>query len=75
MPYPDRNNSKWAWLIVACLGARWGTPKWPWDNGGHHGLKVCLVLILFVFCVLFYIGAVAIVTENRLRSIINDNFL
>jgi hypothetical protein len=32
------------------------------------------VLILLVFCVLFYVDAIAVVTENRLRRIINDNF-
>jgi hypothetical protein len=26
-------------------------------------------------CVLFYMDAIAVIAENRLRSIINDNFL
>jgi hypothetical protein len=76
MPFPDRNDSKWSWLIVVCLGAGWGAPRrWPWDNGGCHGSKMCLALILLVFCVLFYVDTIAVVTENRLRSIIYDNFL
>jgi hypothetical protein len=75
MPFLDRNNSKWSWLIVVCLDARWGAPRWPWDNGGRNGWKVCLALVLLVFCVLFYVEAVTTAAENRLRSIINDNFL
>jgi hypothetical protein len=27
-----------------------------------------------VFCVLFYVDIIAVITENRLRSIINDDF-
>ncbi len=46
-----------------------------WDNGGRHGWKVCLVLILLVFCVLFQVDGIAVVAENKLRSIINDNIL
>jgi hypothetical protein len=72
MPFSGRNSSKWSWLIDVCLGAIWGAPRQPWDNGGCHGWKVCLALILLVFCVLFYMDAVALVAENRLRSIIND---
>ena len=37
MPSPDRNDSEWSWLIVVCLGAGWGAPKRPWDDGGRHG--------------------------------------
>jgi hypothetical protein len=33
------------------------------------------MLSFLVFCVLFYLEAIAVVTENRLRNIINDNFL
>ncbi len=72
MPFPGRNNSKWSWLIVVCLGAGWGARR-PWDNGGRHGCKVHLVLILLVFCVLFYMDAITAIAENRLRSIINYN--
>ncbi len=75
MPSPDRNNSVCSWLIVVCLGARWGAPRRPWDNSGCHGWKVCLVLVLLLCCVLFYVEAIVVVTENRLRSIINDNLL
>ncbi len=27
-----------------------------------------------MFCVLFYVDAIAVIAEHRLRSIINDNF-
>jgi hypothetical protein len=37
--------------------------------------KVCLGIILLVFCVLFFVDAITVVTKKRLRSIINDNFL
>jgi hypothetical protein len=74
MPSPDRNDSKCSWLIVVCLGAKWVAPRRPWDDGGCHGRKVCLALILLAFCMPFYVEAIAVVAENRLRSIINDNF-
>ncbi len=70
MPFPGRNDSKWSWLIDVCLGTRWGAPRRPWDDGGRHGWKVCLALILLVFCVLFYVDMIAAIAENRLRSII-----
>ncbi len=75
MPFPGRNDSEWSWLIDVCLGTGWGAPRRPWDDGGHHGWKVCLVFILLVFCALFYMDAIAIIAENRLKSIINDDSL
>jgi hypothetical protein len=36
MPFHDRNNSKWSWLIVVCLGAGWGHQGGR-EDGGHHG--------------------------------------
>jgi hypothetical protein len=76
MLFPGKNNMKWSWLIVLCLGAGWGAPRQPWDDGGHHDLKVVWHLVfLLVFCVLFYADAIAFIAENRLRSIINDNSL
>jgi hypothetical protein len=75
MPFPDRNDSEWSLLIVVCLGTRWAALRRPWDDGSRHGQKMCLALILLVFCALFYVEAIAVIAENRLRSIINDNFL
>ncbi len=74
MPFPDRNYSEWPWLIFVCCGAGWGAPRRPWDDGGRHGWNVCLAPILLVFCVLFYMEVIVLITGNRLRSIINDNF-
>ncbi len=56
------------WRQVGCTKEAVGQWRPPF-------LNVCLALILLVFCVLFYVEAIAIVTENRLKSIINDNFL
>ncbi len=42
MPFPDKNDSKWSWLIVVCLGAMWGAPRRPWDDGRCHSRNVCL---------------------------------
>jgi hypothetical protein len=56
----------------SCLGAGSGAPRRPWDDSGRHGCKVCLVLILLVFCVLFYVDMIAFDAENRKKSIIND---
>ena len=25
------------WLILLCLSVETGVPRWPWDDGGHHG--------------------------------------
>jgi len=72
MPSPDRNDSEWSWLIVVCLGAGWGASKLPWDDGGRHGRKVSLALILLVFCTYVYMGVIVVGAENRLISNIND---
>jgi hypothetical protein len=37
MPYPDRNDSKWSWLIVVCLGAGGG------HQGGHGTMAAAMV--------------------------------
>ena len=56
------------WLQVGCTKAAVGQwrPLWLKSVSGAHFVSVC---------VLFYMEAIAIVTENGLRSIINDNFL
>ena len=41
---------RWSWLVVVCLGAGWVAPRRHWDDGSRHGWKVCLALILLVFC-------------------------
>ncbi len=65
---------RWSWLVVVCLGAGWVTPRLPWDDGSRHGWELRLALILLVYCVLFYVDPISVFAENRLRSIINDNF-
>ncbi len=63
-------------LADCCMPLRRvGGTKVAVDSGGRHGWNVCLVLILSVFCVLFNKEVIAVVTENRLRSIINDKIL
>jgi hypothetical protein len=44
----------------------------PWDGSGRHGQLVRLTVILMVFYVLFWVGVITVVTENKLRSIIVD---
>ena len=62
---------QWSWLVVVCLGAGW-VPRRPWDDGGRHGWKVCLALILLVFCTYVYAGVIVVGAENRLIININD---
>jgi hypothetical protein len=73
IPFPIRNESKWSWLIVACLGTRWGggtkadvgrqRPPWLKSASGTH--------FVLVFWVLFYVvNTITFVAENRLRSIL-----
>jgi hypothetical protein len=75
MPSPGGNNNQWSWMIVVCLGAGWVAPRRPWTMAAAMvDLCVCW-LFLVVFCVMFYVDDIAVITENMLISISNDKIV
>ena len=50
---PPRQKRRPMVLVGCCmLGAGWVAPRWPWDDGGRHGLEVLLAAhFVSVLCV------------------------